>query len=530
MIAFTLAVIAALLYAGLFPPFGLGWLAWVALVPLIRACDEAGEVRSFLLAGSFGLLTTLFIIPWLAPTAREYFDQSSITTLLLVGTIAAASIAPYFALTFGLLGALQRQVPRIVWLLLIPAGWVTAEWLRTNLGLRSSWCLLGTSLIEAPRLRQLADITGIYGVSGLIVLGNVVVAEALRLAETGLASRELPSSRRLRPLLQCVGLFGIVLILALAHGHRKLAEPSRGESFDVAIVQGNIDQQLRWRRGEAMRMLSRYSGLSESIVESGDEPTPDLIVWPESALQKPVEHPLYGPALLRLVEKLGAPILVGAPRTSAEGHHNSAALVIPHERIRYYDKMRLLPFSETHPIDRLRSLPARGDDHLSGYVAGTHPGLFDWNDRRLGVLICFEAIYPSLARDLALQGATAIVNLSNDGWYRGSGGPEQHLEQVVFRAIETGLPLIRSTTTGISAVISPRGEIVARLGEGERGILRVAVPAPRRQATFYVRHGDVHAKGSALLLCVTAAYALLRRRREGAEESWLEEPLAASTR
>jgi apolipoprotein N-acyltransferase len=525
LIAFTLAVIAALLYAGLFPPFGLGWLAWVALVPLIRACDEAGGAKSFLLAGSFGLLTTLFIVPWLAPTARDYFEQSSITTLLLVGTVGAASIAPYFAISFGLLGALQRRVPRIVWLLLIPAAWVTAEWLRSNLGLRSSWCLLGTSLIEAPRLRQLADITGVYGVSGLIVLGNAVVAEALRVAEQGLAERRLPSTGRLRPLLECAALFGIVLVLALIHGDRKLAEPSRGATFDVAIVQGNVAQQLRWRRGEAMRVLSRYSGLSESIMNSADEP-PDLIVWPESALQKPVEHPLYGPPLRRLVEKLGAPVLVGAPRTSEAGHHNSASLMLPQGGIRYYDKMRLLPFSETHPIDRLRSLPARGDDHLRGYIAGARPGLFDWNRGRLGVLICFEAIYPSLSRDLALQGAGAIVNLSNDGWYRGSGGPEQHLEQVVFRAIETGLPLIRSTTTGISAVISPSGEVVARLGEGERGILRVSVPAPRLRPTLYVQYGDVYAMGSALLLCMTAAFALVRNRRRRVEESWLEEPLA----
>jgi apolipoprotein N-acyltransferase len=230
------------------------------------------------------------------------------------------------------------------------------------------------------------------------------------------------------------------------------------------------------------------------------------------------------------VEKLGAPVLVGAPRTGKEGHHNSAALMIPNEEIRYYDKMRLLPFSETHPIDHLRSLPAHGDDHPFGYIAGARPGLFDWNEGRLGVLICFEAIYPSLARDLALQGATAIVNLSNDGWYRGSGGPEQHLGQVVFRAIETGLPLIRSTTTGISAVISPSGEIVARLEEGERGILRVSVPTARREATLYVRHGDVYAKGSALLLCLTAALALLRMRRKGAGVPWLEEPLATSSR
>jgi apolipoprotein N-acyltransferase len=517
LIAFTLAVTTGILYATLFAPLNFAFAAWVALVPLIWAVDGKSPARAALLAGCFGFVTTLIITAWLAPTSSDYFERSALTTIAFVVVVAALSIAPYFALAFGLLAYVQPRVGRFVWLAMIPLAWVSAEYARSQLGLRSSWSLLGTSQIGSPLLRQLADITGVYGVSGLIAMGNAVLAEALRVICTREGHTRSLEPKPRGPVLQLGCAFAGLLALAIAHGSERMGEESNAEGTDVAIVQGNVDQSLRWKRGEALRVLRRYADLSEDALGSEAGP-PDLIVWPESALQNPVRDTLYGPALARLVAKLDTTIVLGAPRRDEEGNYNSASILEPGVAIRDYDKMRLLPFSEVHPIDLLTARPTRGDDHVADYVAGTRAGIFDWRGQRLGILICFEAIYPEMARTLAANGASVIFNLSNDGWFRGTGGPEQHLQQVIFRAIESGVPVVRATSTGISAVISPTGEIVAQLADGESGVLRARIPAPRPFPTIYVRYGDLFAHACCAALLIGALLCLLgeSRRRRGA--------------
>lgn len=250
-----------------------------------------------------------------------------------------------------------------------------------------------------------------------------------------------------------------------------------------------------WRQSTASRVLRRYGGLTRRLLR--DEPHPQLVVWPENAIQTTLEDPLLGPPVLRMVRG-GVPLLIGAPRSEErEGrrlHFNSAHLLRVDGSVAHYDKRRLLPFSETHPLGGLGSFDTPGDLGATEYTPGDRAGVFEVAGERLGVLICMEALYPDLAREAQALGATALVNLSNDGWYRGRGGARQHLQQAVFRAIETGLPLVRATTTGISAVIAPDGSIVARTAEGESTTLRARLP-DRMAPPFHARHGEVFAWG-----------------------------------
>ncbi len=512
MIAFTLAVTTGVLYAALSPPAGFSSLAWIALVPLICALDRAAAGRAAALAGTFGFVATVIITAWLAPTSDDYFERSRFETLFFVITVGATSIAPYFALSFGVLAYTQKRLPRTLWILMIPIAWVVAEYARGEFGLRSSWSLLGTSQAQAPYLRQIADITGVYGVGALIALGNAVFAETLLVARAWM--RNAPATRFEcgMPLIRAASVFAICLALTLAHGSARLSEPVGHEDYDVAIVQGNLDQSLRWKRGEALRVLRHYQRLSERAI-GAKAGAPDLIIWPESALQKSVSDPLYGPPLAKMVSTMGVPLIVGAPRRDTRGHYNSVSMLTPGAEPQVYDKIRLLPFSEWHPIDALASLPARGNESIGEYVAGSEPGVFSWRDKRLGILICFEAIYPQMARAVVANGASVIFNLSNDGWFRGSGGPEQHLQQVVFRAIESGVPVVRATTTGISAVISPTGEKLAELGDGESGVLRVRVPAARPFPTAYVRYGDLFAHLCCAVLAIVALVCIWNEER-----------------
>jgi apolipoprotein N-acyltransferase len=275
-------------------------------------------------------------------------------------------------------------------------------------------------------------------------------------------------------------------------------------------VQGNAPESLRWKRVHAAGMLRRYVDLTrEGIAAAISEGrAPDLVVWPENALQTPVDDPTYGPPLRKFAEGLDRPLLLGVPRSEAFGeqlrHYNSAAWLEKGSAPRFYDKRRLLPFSESDPTGALRRSESRGDLDAGRFSPGTGPGLFRLAEETLGVLICFEALYPEMTRELARAGADVLVVLSNDGWYRGRGGAEQHLAQVVFRAIETGLPVVRATTTGISTLVSPRGAVMARLGEDEQGVLLAPVPARRAAPTLYTRIGDAFALGCAAALGLAA--------------------------
>jgi apolipoprotein N-acyltransferase len=423
--------------------------------------------------------------------------------------------SPYYALAFGALALARRHVPRSVWLLLLPAAWVSAELLRAHLGLRATWANVGDAFVEWPRLRQIAELTGVYGVSALVVLGNAVVAESLRVAWA--MQRGRPAN--LRPLALPAGVFAALLLCTLIYGDGRLRalreQQPAAPGLKIALVQGNMPQKLRWQRATASRVLHRYGSLTREALRL-DAP-PDLIVWPENAIQTDLDDPTYGPPLLRLVEQSGVTFILGAPRSArkqdARLHFNSAFLLAPGTAPQHYDKQHLLPFSETDPFGDWFPQANRGDLHASSYTEGNQPGMFQVLQQPVGVLICFEAIYAHMARELAASGAQMLFNLTNDGWFRGRGASEQHLHQVVYRAIETRLPVVRATTTGVSAVIAPSGEIVDRLERDETGALHARVHLRRPRPTFYVRFGDVFALSCLGFLSAAAAIATYRSAR-----------------
>ncbi len=503
-------IVSGAAYALLYAPLEWVWLSWFVLVPLYLAIRARGAAVAAGQAALWSYVATVAVISWLVPTLTEHFERSfpaSLAFLLLFGAVAAS---PFFAVSFGACGLAARRLPGWALPLLWVAAWVGAEYARTQLGFRSPWAKLGDAHYGSERLRQIADLTGVYGVSGVVALGNAAVAEFLRAA----AARLRDAEWELRAPLVTGAAFALVLGMALVYGEgRRLPDPRVGSGFDVAVVQGNVPPSLRWSRSSASRVLRRYGKLTLEVL--GGDPAPDLVVWPENAIQTPPSDPTYGPPLRGLVAR-GAPLLIGAPRSEVDARgrrhrFNSAHLLGTDRSARHYDKRRLLAFSESRPFGLLDGFGSRGDLDTGSYTPGRRPGFFALGDEQLGVLICFEAIYPELGREAAQGGASVLVNLSNDGWYRGRGGARQHLALAVFRAIETGLPLVRSTTTGISAVVAPDGAVVASLGEGETGTLRRQVPPPRPRGTAYVRHGDWFAAGS-LLLCALAPAVRMRPR------------------
>jgi apolipoprotein N-acyltransferase len=456
-------------YAALFPPFDRVVLSWVFAVPLYMALRGASRRAGFALAGLFGFAGTLGIVPWLVPTLTGHFEWSRAEAVALWIGIALAAMAPFTALTLGLSPRLRQPIARVA---LFAAAWVASEWLRTHVGLASPWTKLGDAHADSPRLRQIADLGGVYAVGFVVAFANAAIAETIARGRTGWGA--------LAPLATAAALVAV----SLGYGVARLAPP-RASGFEVAIVQGNVESALRWNRASAGRVLHRYASLTRDAL--GATPAPALVVWPEHAIQTALDDASYGPALRELASH--TPILMGAPRSEAERHYNSMQLLRPGGAIDSYDKRRLLPFSETRPLGTLWSFGARGDLDADVYSAGDRAGVFDVAGRRMAALICMEALYPDLAREARALGASWIANPSNDGWYAGSGGAAQHLASVRFRAIETRLPVVRATTTGISAVIAPDGALLTVLGEGASGVLRADLPLPGDPPP-YARIGD----------------------------------------
>lgn len=491
-----------------FPPFGGAALLFFALAPVIAVLERRTPFVAGALGALHGTLYAAAISFWLVPTVRDYFDRTLPFTLIFQLAFWLATVGIYHGGLFAVLALARRALPRAAWLLLIPLAWAAAELARTSLGLRSPWCRLGDAFIEWPALRQLASATGVYGISALVVAVNVSGLEAVRWARARQSGRTDELWRE-RSAVVATTLICVLLVLAYANRHIEgLRDREITDSLRIALVQGQRPSELSAapRRSDALRHLRRYTGLTREALASGDV---DLVVWPELALSSSPADRSYGPPLASFVESIGVPLLLGAPRYEIEGQRsfNSVYLLEPGGRRRHYDKIRLLPFSE-RPIlgDHVDATP--GDGSVIAYTAGEQPGVLPWAGPTLGVLVCFEAVYPETTRALVERGSRLIVNVANDGWFRGVGGAEQHLQQVSFRAIETGLPLLRVTRTGITALIGPDGSILERLPLGPRSAV-VSVDLPSHTDTLYARHGDLFGI-TCLVLSLGAAAAGLR--------------------
>ena len=281
--------------------------------------------------------------------------------------------------------------------------------------------------------------------------------------------------------------------------------PATARDSVVRVIQPNAPQHLKWDRDWMQVFFDRAIDLT-----AGEGPV-DVVIWPETSV----------PTLLEYAEPLfdqmgraagGASVVAGIQRREGAAYYNSAVVLEgPQTVADIYDKAHLVPFGEYIPFANVLEPLGLGTlvDQVAGFSAGDRGGLIDVDGLgRVRVLICYEGIFPE---DIAwdAQRADVLLILTNDAWFGTGPGPRQHLVQAQSRAIEQGLPVIRSANTGISAVIDARGRIAARLPLNEAGVLNVPVPAPL-PPTAYARLGD--APLLLLLLICTLAGAALRHR------------------
>jgi apolipoprotein N-acyltransferase len=497
------ALLSGALYALAFPTGDHAWCAWIALVPVLLALRGTSPGSAFCYGALFGYATGWCVLWPLANTGVSYFQ--------LPWPLAVAGAAAWFLIVVGLPSALfavgasaaVRGFALREAALVVPALWVATEMLRTRF-IEQPWALLGYTQHSTIGIIQIAAWTGVYGVSFLLVLANVAIAEAI-----ARAARHAPRAAT-QALLAPALVIGLCWIggSALLPPAPRADEPAAG-AHQVSVIQTNIAPARTWTPAYTAAQIAAHVRATATL---GRDAAPSLVVWPEYAVPRYVEQDAVIATLLRNVARdAKADLLVGAPRFENDRSFNSARLIHADGRVAgHYDKRRLVPFAEQPALSWLSS---RNDSEA--FATGTTSGVLP-SFARLGVSICHEILHPDLILAAVRDGAEVLVNLANDGWVGGSSpaAAEQHLAMATFRAVETRRYLVRAALTGVSAVVDPFGRVVASLPAGAAGVLTASV-VPHTEMTWYARVGDVFGWGCVLIALLGLA-ALDRRHRHAA--------------
>jgi len=486
-----LAFIAGLILPLAFAPYGLYPLAILAPAALFWSWLGCSPRRALWRGLLFGLGTFGVGVSWIQESFQFSFVPPLVALALTAGFVGF--LACYPAVLGYLLARLSTggHVQRL--LLAFPAAWVMAEWVRGWFLTGFTWLQLGYSQADSP-LRHLAPLGGVYLLSWVCAFS----AAALVLV--------IVDSGRRRWL--GIPLAAAVWIAALGFAGVRWSEPA-GAAQPVALLQGNVSQDLKWRPDQRAPTLGRYLGLTRGSEDAR------LIVWPETAL--PGFYQSFTDYLARLdseVRQRQATILLGVPYRETAGSpvHNSVAVVGGDGGL--YHKRHLVPFGEYLPLKGfLGPLTEVLRIQVSDFSPGPDkPPTLEAAGFTVGVSICYEVTFGREVRE-ALPAAQLLINVTNDAWFGDSIGPHQHLQIARMRALETGRYLLRAANTGISAVIGPDGRIIARSRQFRTEILKAMVP-PMTGTTPYVRFGDRPVL-AALFLLLAVNITLTRRARSG---------------
>ena len=518
-----LACASGLLLPLCFPKFDLGLLAWIVLVPLHLALDQCSRQRAFWIGWLSGVVGFTGIMAWVVTAMTTYGkvpEPVSYAILLLLTTYLGLYVGLYSLAVVWL----RELIPRYG-IFFAPCFWVALELFRTYLLSGLPWCLLGYSQYRELDLIQVADHTGVYGISFLIVLVNVAFAELLLWI--------MPFFRGFHPVKlpwELLTAAAACMLLSWFYSSAVLSDrdlKNQKTSITVGIVQPNIDQAVKWDTSFRNETMRRFDRLTAQLGTGTD-----LIVWPEAATPFIVEREKeYQLQLIAWAERAQAPILLGSPALRFYPDRrpyllNSAYLLGRDGTVLgRYDKHHLVPFGEYIPLkSSLLFFLDKLVEGIGDFEAG--PGSTtlsfnpkSWNTERangtrsvkFGVAICYEVIFPDLVRQFAANGAEFLVTITNDGWFGPSSAPAQHFAMVVFRSVENHLAFARAANTGISGFIDPFGQIIEATPLFVEQASYTTIPT-RQARTFYSYYGDVFAHACVIICAIFCLFGYFRTK------------------
>ncbi|HNV23844.1 MAG TPA: apolipoprotein N-acyltransferase, partial [Candidatus Omnitrophota bacterium] len=401
--------------------------------------------------------------------------------------LGLALLVFYFALYFGLFGLAYyfsyREKP-LRKLFFLPSVWVVLEFFRAHLFSGFSWASLGLSQYKILPVIQIADLTGVYGISFLIVMGNVCLKEFL-------------STSQKMKIFFAVLLTVFCLGLTLGYGQFRLKNKiiATGE-MNISIIQPSIKMADRWQESLWKDIIEEHFNLSRKAVLQKT----DLVIWPESSLPGIFSQKLWlFHQLANFVRDAKTPFLIGAvTHLKDEFYFNSALLFSSDgEVMRQYDKWHLVPYGEYIPFRKYFPF-LKYIVPIDDFTSGRELTIFSLGALKFSVLICFEDSVAYLSREFIKHGAQALVNITNDDWFKKSSALFMHVQSSVFRAVENRKSVIRVANTGVSCFINPWGKIVKKVQNKQGQSLYVKDIATDAVVfnsiqTFYTKFGDVFA-------------------------------------
>ncbi len=467
--------------AAAFPKANAHLLVWVALAPLLVAASRTDPWTALRYGFAFGMAFRIGSLYWVVYAMTEHGGLS-----FPIAVVGAGLLIAYLAAYWGLFALVVQQIG-----LRHPASWVLLAGCWTGLEFFQGWFLtgfpwtpIGYAAGSTSVLAQMASVTGVAGLSFLAVLVNAAVAAGALHRRIAMTSAAVAAG---------------ALVAAIGFGAWTLAQASPSTTrLVVGLVQGNVEQGLKWDIGVRRELLERHVGLTRQAAAKGAQ----VVFWPESSWPDPYGIERDGVAYELIADaarETRTNVVVGTARVTVaeDGYEvaNAAVLLGAQGAVDgAYEKSHLVPFGEYLPfrsvlgwlgplvqaVGELR--PGASDQSLLGGVDGVLP--------TFGMSICYEVIFPSMARAQTAQGAQFLATITNDAWYGTTSGPYQHFAMARMRAVENRRWLVRAANTGISGAVDPWGRVVVATGLKETAAPVVEIGL-RQDTTLYQRLGDV---------------------------------------
>ncbi len=438
----------------------------LVLVGLAANVQSGGE--AFKIGWLVGLLGNAIGLYWLTLPVMEVgglpWALAVPCTLFIAAYVGA--YGGIFALASYHFGKAMPQYP-LQRVLALACLWYGLELVRSVAFTGFPWLSLSSAFASFPFMIQGASVVGAFGLSALFVAVGLCILESVY-------PLYAPYSVKQRVTIGGIGGALLALILALGfytlHTYPLMALDAKSkDAFTVIMVEGNVDQNIKWEAHNQRATVKLYEDLSRHALMSlrqKDAAAQPLLIWPETAMPFYLDaHPELGRRVINFVRELQTPLLVGAPAM----HRDARGVNMPFNRAYllrsngtlggYYDKVHLVPFGEYVPSWLKWNFLEALLQGIGTFTPGTQTKPVQHEALALGVLICYEGIFPDLAQERVDAGANVLINISNDGWFGDSPAPKQHLDMAIMRAVEQGRWLVRSTNTGISAIVDNFGRV-----------------------------------------------------------------------
>jgi apolipoprotein N-acyltransferase len=485
-------------------------VAFIAAVPLVVAASgwrgRAGVFpgtslgRGFALGACAGVVYFFGTVYWTGAVVETFGGLPRVVALLCALALALY-MTVYLAAATALLGAAVARVgSRGLWL--APGLWVAGEYARGHVLGGFPWVPLGSSMATVLPVAQLASLSGVYGLSLYLIAHSTLVAVAI----TG------TTRQRVRAVVAAVAL---LLAVSIWGGLRlsSAALTREGTPIALGLIQANIRQEEKWDPAMAATITRRYDALTRRAAAAGAA----VVLWPESATPYYFnEEPQRAEEVRRLVRDLGTPLLFGTDeieRGSPPRYYNSAFMLAPDGAVAAaYRKIKLVPFGEYVPLRSLLFFVAPLVEGVGGFSAGDRVTMLPMAGHMASTAICYEIVYPDLAREAIRQGAELLTTVTNDAWYGDSSAPYQHFALASLRAIEQGRYLARAANTGISGVVDPYGRVIGATAVFEEAVVLAEVRFLTGR-TVYATIGDLAGQIGLVIAALTAAWLVAERRR-----------------